>query len=380
MNIQGRERDDFEFEYGSSSLASKFTKPGSRRYWIGGAALLGVVLIGVSFVWAGRGPSVEPKNLPKQVLVPIPTTQLNSGYEIPLLGWGSFTLQGDKCRDATQSAVQAGYRHIDTAVTYGNEAEVGAGLKPHLESGNVRREDLFVTTKLWSNQHARDAVVPALQESLKKLGLTYVDLFLVHWPVTDQHGPTLEPPMQETWEGMQDAVDRNLTRSIGVSNFSPEKIDEWFSDARIYPAVNQVEVHPHWRNDRTIQFCKDKNIHVTAYAPLSSPGNMGQFPNDLQHPAVLEVANSAGKTPAQVLLRWGLQHGGSVIPKSTSLQHQEENLGAVGWELSQDDFETISNITSQMRYFEGNGLGYSPEGPWHTYEELWNEPKSSDQP
>lgn len=137
MNIQGRERDDFEFEYGSSSLASKFTKPGSRRYWIGGAALLGVVLIGrvllccfsllrlrtkadtlslrllrtgVSFVWAGRGPSVEPKNLPKQVLVPIPTTQLNSGYEIPLLGWGSFTLRGDKCRDATQSAVQAGYR------------------------------------------------------------------------------------------------------------------------------------------------------------------------------------------------------------------------------------------------------------------------------
>ncbi|KAK9866609.1 hypothetical protein WJX84_000733 [Apatococcus fuscideae] len=372
-------RGDLGFQSGQSSMAFMFTKPGNKRYWIGGASVLAVILLGVAFLSIGRGPSMQSTNLPQQVSR-IPTARLNSGHEIPLLGWGSFMITGDKCREATKSAVQAGYRHIDTAITYGNEAEVGDGLRPHLESGDVNREDLFVTTKLWSDQHAKDAVEPALRESLRKLKLDYVDLFLVHWPITDQHGATLQPPMQETWEGMQDVVDQGLAKSIGVSNFSPEKIEEWFSGARMYPAVNQVEIHPHWRNDRTIKFCKEKGIHVTAYAPLSSPANMDSFPNDLKDPAVLDVAASTGKTPAQVLLRWGLQHGGSIIPKSSSVAHQKENLGAVGWELAEDDFAAVSNISSQMRYFEGQEMAYNSEGPWHSYEELWNEPMSPDQP
>lgn len=318
---------------------------------------------------------------PERIAADTPMVTLNTGQHMPLFGLGTSGINGEQCTKSVRQAIQMGYRHIDSAIMYGNDEFTGRALADALDAGEVTREDLFVVSKLPQNAHGQDQVEPALRAALKRLRLDYVDLFLVHWPVTDKPGPTLNPPMQETWKGMEAVVDAGLTRGIGISNFSPEKITDWFSDVRIYPAVNQVEVHPHWRNQRLLDFCKDKGIHVTAYGPLTSPGNMaGKFPILLKDETVLEIAEKEGKTPAQVLLQWGLHHGTSVIPEGKSAAHQKDNLGSFGWALSSESYKTLSTLPYQAKYFTGQGMGYSEKGPWHTFEELWNEPKPDTDP
>lgn len=317
--------------------------------------------------------------------ISVPTAKLNSGYEIPLLGLGTSGATGKDAYDAVKSGIDIGYRHIDTAAIYGNEEDVGAALADVLKAGKVKREELFITTKLWSDAHARDAVEPALNASLQRLQLDYVDLYLVHWPVTNKPGPTLNPPAEETWAGLEQVADKGLARSIGVSNQSPEKITAWYTNARIPPAVNQIEVHPNWRNQRVVDFAKEHNILITAYAPLSSPGTMASrhlpVPNLAKDHRITEIAKANGQTPQQVLIQWGIAHGDtkhiSVIPKSANSQHQKNNFEALTGTLSQADFDKISSFEPQTRYFPGDGLAISDKGPWHTYQELWDEPPPS---
>lgn len=303
---------------------------------------------------------------------------LNSGYDIPLLGWGSFHASAEDSVAAVQAAVKAGFRHVDTAKAYGNEEGIGSGFQQLFQEGSVTRQDLFVTSKLWNSDHAPSDVLPALQTSLSKLKLEYLDLYLIHWPSSQEAGPEVVPPFNETWTAMEDLVHKGLVKSIGVSNFSPEKIQALLETATIRPAVNQVEVHCHWRNDRTIEWCKNEGIHVTAYAPLSSPQTMSlekkDVPNLLKDKQVAAIAAKHSKTAAQTLLRWGLQHGTSVIPKSTNPEHCQENQGAWGWQLPEEDYDALSNMDFQLRYFDG-GFVMDKDGPYRTYEDLWNEPK-----
>ncbi|DBA83612.1 TPA: hypothetical protein ACH3X1_006179 [Trebouxia sp. C0004] len=304
--------------------------------------------------------------------------RLSSGYTMPLLGWGS---SGAKDRDAVQAvkaAIKAGFRHIDDAEMYGNEEAIGQGIQELIGAGNVKRKDLFIVSKLGNNHHAPDAVLPAVQASLSKLQLEYLDLYLIHWPNSEEAGPEVVPPFNETWAAMESLVDRGLVRSIGVSNFSPEKIQTLLKTARIRPAVNQVEVHCHFRNERVIAWCKKEGIHVTAYAPLSSPQTMTSMkktvPNLLQDVEVARIAKKNGKTVAQTLLRWGLQHGTSVIPKSSNPKHSQDNQGAWGWKLPKEDYDALSSKKFQLKYFDG-GFVMDTEGPYTNYEDLWNEPQ-----
>ncbi|KAL3133790.1 hypothetical protein ABBQ32_008269 [Trebouxia sp. C0010 RCD-2024] len=301
---------------------------------------------------------------------------LNSGHHMPLVGWGTSQATGDDCIKATKAAITAGFRHIDTAEQYKNETEIGKGLQELFKSGAIKREDLFVTSKLWTEHHPGDQVRPGLKDTLSRLQLEYLDLYLIHWPTSVKPGPKVTPPFSETWEALERCVEEGLIRSIGVSNFSPEKIEKFIlPDAKIRPAVNQVEMHAHWRNDRLLKWCDQQGIHVSAYAPLSSPVTMASMekdvPNLMEDETVNEIAKKLGRTAPQVLLRWGLQHGSSVLPKSANPDHLKENIEAIGWELSDEDFSTLSNLP-QHRYFTGS-LAMHEDGPWRNYEELWDE-------
>ncbi|KAK9865658.1 hypothetical protein WJX84_006366 [Apatococcus fuscideae] len=256
--------------------------------------------------------AVDPKT--------VPTAKLNSGYSIPLVGWGTFSANEELGTKSTHTALEAGYRFIDTGVVYGNEGDIGKALKEELSSGKIKREDLFICSKLNQDQHAESAAYDAVKGSLKALNLDYIDLYLIHWPLTDKPGPELNPPAQETWKGLERAVDEGLVRSIGLSNFSPEKTEKWLKDARIKPSVNQVEVHAHYRNEHVRDWAKKNGVHVTAYSPLSSPAlvkEMGMdFPELMQDKTVLELSKKYNKLPSQVLLRWGIQNGTSIIPRA----------------------------------------------------------------
>ncbi|KAK9813466.1 hypothetical protein WJX73_000483 [Symbiochloris irregularis] len=315
----------------------------------------------------------------------VPTLKLNSGHTIPLLGLGTSGLSGNKATEATHSALDRGYRHIDTAVMYGNEEQIGKALGEQLKSGKVKREELFITTKLANTtpQHSEDGVVPAIKECLERLQVDYVDLVLIHWPVVTDH-PTekpgdLQPTISATWRGLEAAADQGLTRSIGLSNFSPQKIDEYFKDVRIKPSVNQVEVHPYFRNDRVYKYCRDHDIHVTAYAPMSSPATMKSQGNDVPNllagydETIEEIAKRTGHTTSQVMLAWHIARGISAIPRSGSPEHQQENLDAAGVQLSKEDLQTLSSLKFQKRYFSGQGMGWGDDRPWKTYEDLWGE-------
>lgn len=314
----------------------------------------------------------------------VPTIKLNSGFLMPQLGLGTSGLSGDKATEATDTALDMGYTHIDTAVMYGNEAQIGKSLAEHIKSGKVDREHLFIVTKLNNSakQHSRSGVEPAIRESLQKLQLDYVDLVLIHWPITDRNPPgqksgDVNPPIQETWKGLEDAVDKGLVKSIGISNFSSDKIDAWFSDVKIFPAVNQVEVHPHFRNDGLLKYCRDKGIYVTSYAPVSSPATMGNLgrkvPNLLTEQNVIDqIAEEHGKSPSQIILAWHLSQGLIAIPRSGNPSHQKENLEAADVQLSDEDIKTLSTLPYQQRYFTGQGMAWGPDATYKSYQDLWN--------
>lgn len=265
----------------------------------------------------------------------IPHVTLNDGHRIPQLGFGVWQVSREQIVPTVVGALEAGYRHIDTAAIYDNEEGVGEAIR----ASGLAREDLFVTTKLWNSRHG-DARV-ALEESLQRLGLDYLDLFLIHWPV-----PGLDRRVQ-AWEAMEQAQADGLIRSIGLANFLPEYLEESLAQGRVVPSVNQIEYHPSFQQ-RDAEEANSRNGIVTeAYSPLG-------LGSDLSSLTVGRIAERIGKTPAQVVLRWHLQSGRIVIPKSVTPSRIVENLAVTGFELTDEDIADINGLD------EGNLLVADP--------------------
>jgi methylglyoxal/glyoxal reductase len=251
---------------------------------------------------------------------------LNNGVSMPRFGLGVFrSPQGSETRTAVSQALQLGYRHIDTARIYRNEADVGVGLQ---ESG-IPREEIFVTTKLWNEDHGYDAALRAFQASQEKLGLEVIDLYLLHWPV-----PGLR---LDSWRALESLYESGQVRAIGVSNFMVHHLEELFAHARILPMVNQIEVHPFLQQREVCAWCAERNIVITAYSPLAKA-------TVLTDTVVTAVAAEAGMTPAQAMLVWGLQKGYIVLVKSVHRQRQIENLKAVELSLTSEQIARLDEL------------------------------------
>lgn len=304
---------------------------------------------------------------------------------MPALGLGTWKSAPGDVYKAVKIAIKTGYRHIDCAPVYGNEKEVGKAVSECIAEGTVKRSDLWITSKLWNNQHARTDVVPALKQTLSDLNITYLDLFLIHWPIAlkknimfPQSGKDMislkEIPLTETWKGMEEAVDAGLARHIGVSNFGINNLTTILNDARIRPEVNQVECHPYLQQEELFAFCNTNSVFLTAYSPLGSPDRPDGIkaknePLLLQDKIINEIANTRKASTAQILISWALQRGTSVIPKSVHAGRIAENLKADEIRLSENEMEQISKLDKSYRYVSGSFWVFE-EGPY-TLEDVW---------
>jgi diketogulonate reductase-like aldo/keto reductase len=258
------------------------------------------------------------------------TIRLNNGVEIPRLGLGVFRAsRGQETHEAVSHALAQGYRHIDTARVYGNERDVGAAIR---DSG-IPRSEIFVTTKLWNDDQGYDSTLRACERSLKELGLEYVDLYLEHWPVPGQR--------LESWRAMEKLLAEGKCRAIGVSNFQKRHLEELLRNAKVVPSVNQVEFSPFLYQQELLRYCEGQGITMEAYSPLTKGQRLG-------HPTLGEVARRHSKTPAQVLIRWCLQHGLIVIPKSTRAERIRENSDVFGFELSAEDMRALDGLNEDL--------------------------------
>jgi diketogulonate reductase-like aldo/keto reductase len=250
-----------------------------------------------------------------------PELEMRDGNKIPVFGLGTWQLTGENCGAIVKRAIELGYRHIDTAEVYGNQTEIGEAIK------NFERSKIFLTSKVWSNHLHYEDVINACNRTLKELNTSHLDLYLIHWP-------NREVPLDETFEALEELVDDGKTKSVGVSNFSINLLNKALEVAEVPITVNQVEFHPYLYRKDLLEFCNRNRIVLTAYSPLAR-GIL------FQNERIREIAEKYGKTPAQVCLRWGLQKGTVVIPKSSSENHLKENLAVFDWEISQGDMKKI---------------------------------------
>ncbi|KAK0303919.1 hypothetical protein LTR01_007781 [Friedmanniomyces endolithicus] len=269
---------------------------------------------------------------------------------IPLLGFGTWNLKGDNVSEAVSWAIQTGYRHIDCAAAYGNEKEVGRGIADGLLKTGLKREDLWITSKLWNDHHGTTAPQTAIDTTLRNLGLTYLDLYHMHWPVSQSpliHKNTIE--YLPTWSSMVLLHSKGLARHIGVSNFSPTQLRDLLAHSPVAPYAHQMELHPYLQQREWLEFHEEHGIHVTAYSPLAgSNPTYGKYPEGLEpllnNTVLREIAGERGCTPAQVALAWGMGRGTSVIPKSQHKGRIEEDFGSAGCELGEGDVERIGGL------------------------------------
>lgn len=307
---------------------------------------------------------------------------------MPAVGLGTWKSAPGEIAAVVREAIRMGYRHFDCAPIYGNEAEIGAALADAIAGGEVKREELWITSKLWGSCHGRGNVVPALRRTLADLRLDYVDLYLVHWPVAMQERvgigypksgadfrTLLEAPLAETWAGMEEAHALGLNRNIGVSNFTVAKLERLARSAHVAPAVNQVESHPYLPQDELLEYCNSRAIALTAFAPLGSGDRPARVrtENDpvlLEDPVVAGIAASHGITPAQVLVAWAVQRGTSAIPKSTNPARLAQNLAAADIALTDAEMRAIASIERRHRFF--TGALWTIDGSPYTQESLWD--------
>jgi alcohol dehydrogenase (NADP+) len=312
---------------------------------------------------------------------------LEGGGRMPALGLGTWKADPGVVGESVAEAIRIGYRHFDCAPLYGNEPEIGEALEAATGVGQVSREDLWITSKLWNDSHLPEHVLPALKQTLADLRLEYLDLFLVHWPIAHKHGVAFpespdqflalaDAPIADSWSAMEDAVDQGLCRYIGVSNFSMRKIRSLMDSARIMPAANQVESHPFLAQNELAAFCREHGMVYTAYSPMGSGDRPDWLkhegePVPLQDPTILAVAEKSGITPGQVLLAWALQRGTCTIPKSSNPDRLRENFAAADITLDASDMETLNGLDRHYRLVDGSF--FCPPGSPYTLETLWDE-------
>ncbi|MEY3543941.1 MAG: hypothetical protein RLZZ106_1813 [Cyanobacteriota bacterium] len=299
----------------------------------------------------------------------------------PALGLGTWKSSPGEVGEAVRAALELGYRHIDCASIYGNEAEIGQALAGAFRDGVVQRDQLWITSKLWNDCHAPEDVRPALLRSLGDLQLEQLDLYLIHWPVVHRHGvlmpqqaadqvPLEQLPLSQTWRAMEALVEDGLVRQIGVSNCSATKLKELLPTSRVRPAMNQVERHPWLQQNALLQLCRQEGIGLTAYAPLGSPSGAGEAPL-LADPTIETIATTHRATPAQVLLAWGIATGTAVIPKSVRRDRLASNLAATQLQLSPEELQQIASLDRGHRFVDGH-IWELPGGPY-SCAELWDD-------
>jgi 2,5-diketo-D-gluconate reductase A len=272
------------------------------------------------------------------MVVSVPNVELNNGISMPQIGFGVFRIPDDDTERTVLEAIECGYRSIDTASLYGNERGVGRAIA----SCGLPRDDLFVSTKLWNDDQGRDRARPAFDESLDRLGLDHVDLYLIHWPK-----PSKDLYVQ-TWEELETLYAQGRVRAIGVSNFQPDHLDRLLARTRVVPAVNQIELHPFLQQERLRRYDADHGLATVAWSPLGQATSIAD-------PVIGAIARRHGRTPAQVILRWHLQLGTVVIPKSTNPARMRENLQIFDFALEEEDLAAIAALDA------GRRLGPDPD-------------------
>ncbi|KAG8500311.1 hypothetical protein CXB51_003636 [Gossypium anomalum] len=291
---------------------------------------------------------------------------LNNGFQMPIIGLGVWRMEKKAIKDLIIESIKIGFRHFDCASDYKNEAEVGEALCEAIKTGLVKREELFITTKLWNTDHGH--VVEACKHSLKKLQLDYLDLYLVHFPISIRHtgiganGSPLDADgvldietnisLETTWHAMEDLVSMSLVRSIGISNYDIFLTRDCLAYSKIKPAVNQIETHPYFQRESLVKFCQKHGICVTAHTPLGgADANTKRFGtvSCLDDPILKGIAEKYKKTVAQIVLRWGIQRNTVVIPKTSKFERLKENFKVFEFELAKEDMDVIQAIDKNYR-------------------------------
>lgn len=313
------------------------------------------------------------------------TLKFKNNDEMPAFGLGTWKSEPGEVYNAVKIAIKNGYRHIDCAPIYGNEKEIGQALSECIAEGIVTRTDMWITSKLWNTAHSKDDVIPALKQTLNDLQTEYLDLFLIHWPVSLKKGVFFpqsaqdlvsldEIPISETWEALEDAVAAGLVKHIGVSNFGKKNLESLISNSKIKPEMNQVESHPYLQQEGLFSFCRSNEIHFTAYAPLGSSDRPDVLkaknePKLLDDTVIGEIAKSKNSTPGQILISWALNRGTSVIPKSVNPGRIAQNIQAEQLNLSDNEMKSITNLEKDFRYVTGQFWVF--DGGPYTLEDVW---------
>jgi len=298
------------------------------------------------------------------------TLKFKNGDELDAIGLGTWKSEKGKVEEAVYTALKAGYTHIDCALVYGNEAEVGLGIKRALNEGILNRKDLWVTSKLWNNAHKKEDVIPGLMQTLNDLQLDYLDLYLMHWPVAfrsglngfpegeDDYLSLEEVPIIETWNAMLEAKNKGLVKHVGVSNFSVKKLKDLISKTDGVPEMNQVELHPMLQQEDLLKFCQKNKIHLTAYSPLGSGDRLEQMkaddePDMLGNDIINSIAEKHNCSPAQVLIAFHLHRNTAAIPKSTNAGRIKENLASAELAFDEVDLQQLKSLDRHYRFVNG---------------------------